>query len=576
MASLISKASLLMVPSVYEDGTLYNVLPSGNKAPDETGNHNGYDQTRADFTFSRGSNLAATRVNSDGLIEKGRENLLLNSNNFNNSWNQSGTTRTSGQSGYDGTNDAWKIERDGAAGLAFIHQTISTTGVHTQSVYAKANTEDWIYLQDTGTGGGNGYFDLVNGVAGTTTGIDASIDSVGNGWYRIQVVGNRTASGNIRVFVAKANGNLTVTGSIYIQDTQFEAGLVATDYIETGSTTAQAGILEDMPRINYDANGENGALLLEPSRTNLIENSEYIGGLDVGHTPTISIESETNPEGYSFTYKVTAVNTSSRVQDNIGTQGNNMVFSGFFKGVGTATRLRFRNNQGNQVQYNIDASGNFTLHSEDAANDNYGVEDYGNGWYRVYFETTTVNNADNYLQVYADSQNGTGSVYVWGLQAEAGSYASSYIPTHGAAVTRGEETTSRLTLPETLTNDFTLFFDFEEIKAGNGWIKFLGSSNGLIYGFYSFDGHFDVYNGSAFMVDTSADENGKIALKQSGSSVKIFINGVDKTKSGATANTTDIAKFEFSTRSASNTATLKQMVVFNEALSDAECISLTS
>ena len=53
-----------MVPSTYEDGTLYNVLPSGNKAPDETGSHNGYDQTRADFSFDRGSNLAATRRNS--------------------------------------------------------------------------------------------------------------------------------------------------------------------------------------------------------------------------------------------------------------------------------------------------------------------------------------------------------------------------------------------------------------------------------------------------------------------------------------------------------------------------------
>ena len=33
----------------------------------------------ADFTFSRGSNLTATRVDSNGLIEKGRENLLENS-----------------------------------------------------------------------------------------------------------------------------------------------------------------------------------------------------------------------------------------------------------------------------------------------------------------------------------------------------------------------------------------------------------------------------------------------------------------------------------------------------------------
>ena len=33
------------------------------------------DQAPADFDFSRGSNLAATRINEQGLIEKGRENL---------------------------------------------------------------------------------------------------------------------------------------------------------------------------------------------------------------------------------------------------------------------------------------------------------------------------------------------------------------------------------------------------------------------------------------------------------------------------------------------------------------------
>ena len=135
MASLISKASLLMVPSVYEDGTLYNVLPSGNKAPDETGNHNGYDQTRADFTFDRGSNLAATRVNADGLIEKGRENLLLQSNQFDTTWTNTNSSDTGGQPDKDGGNDAWLISTTGANGRMV--QSISQSGVQTFSFFAK-------------------------------------------------------------------------------------------------------------------------------------------------------------------------------------------------------------------------------------------------------------------------------------------------------------------------------------------------------------------------------------------------------------------------------------------------------
>ena len=96
--ALIDKASLLMVPSTYEAGTLYNVLPSGNRAPDSTDQNSGYDQTRADFDFDRGSNAAATRVNASGLIEKYRENLLLQSNQFDTTWT-TGATLTSRQNG---------------------------------------------------------------------------------------------------------------------------------------------------------------------------------------------------------------------------------------------------------------------------------------------------------------------------------------------------------------------------------------------------------------------------------------------------------------------------------------------
>ena len=71
MATLLETASLVMVPSGYEDGTLGSLQPL-----DGTG----------DFTFTRGSNISATRVNEDGYIEKGYENLLLQSNSFDTTW----------------------------------------------------------------------------------------------------------------------------------------------------------------------------------------------------------------------------------------------------------------------------------------------------------------------------------------------------------------------------------------------------------------------------------------------------------------------------------------------------------
>ena len=182
--ALIDKASLLMVPSTYEAGKLYNVLPSGNRAPDSTDQNSGYDQTRADFDFDRGSNAAATRVNASGLIEKYRENLILQSNQFDTTWSTGFSSATSGEEGYDGSNDAWLLTATG--GSSSIHyklQSISATGVMTHSLYAKAGASSKIRMTIYD---GTDYqlnADLSTGtIYGTAASpIDTNITSVGNG-----------------------------------------------------------------------------------------------------------------------------------------------------------------------------------------------------------------------------------------------------------------------------------------------------------------------------------------------------------------------------------------------------------
>ena len=90
--SLIDLASMVLAPTAVKDGKVYNAIPN--------------DQ---DFTFSRGTE--ATRVNSAGLIEKARTNFLLQSNAFDTTWSSINTTETGGQTGYDGSNDAWLITK---------------------------------------------------------------------------------------------------------------------------------------------------------------------------------------------------------------------------------------------------------------------------------------------------------------------------------------------------------------------------------------------------------------------------------------------------------------------------------
>ena len=94
MASIYDKASLVLIPSGTKTSKVYSQVPTNGDG---------------DFTFSRST--AATRVNASGNIEKETQNLLSASNDFDNNtyWSFTNVSVVSGQAGYDGTNDAFKI-----------------------------------------------------------------------------------------------------------------------------------------------------------------------------------------------------------------------------------------------------------------------------------------------------------------------------------------------------------------------------------------------------------------------------------------------------------------------------------
>ena len=85
---------------------------------------------------------------------------------------------------------------------------------------------------------------------------------------------------------------------------QGELGTIATPYIETGASTAQAGILENTPRFDYSGGATCPSLLLEPSRSNLVTQSEYFGDSYWTKTGSSVIGGFTSPEGLSNAYKL--------------------------------------------------------------------------------------------------------------------------------------------------------------------------------------------------------------------------------------------------------------------------------
>ena len=233
----------------------------------------------ADFTFSRGSNLSATRVNEAQLIEKGRENLLKYSEDLTKSqWANIRTTDTSGHTGYDGTANAYKIipTTDNNTHRLDYVDTWATSQVYTFSFYAKASGYDTIDIVIGGTSIGNAYgrFNLSTGTASNVgASIAASMEDLDSGWYRCQVAQVSGSTTRINIGVNDGTTQSYVgdgTSGVLIQHPQLEQGLVATDYIETTATTGKAGLLENTPRLDYSGGATCPALLLEPQRSNLI------------------------------------------------------------------------------------------------------------------------------------------------------------------------------------------------------------------------------------------------------------------------------------------------------------------
>jgi hypothetical protein len=406
------------------------------------------EDRKGDFTFSRST--YATRVGPTGLIEKETQNLLSYSNTFDNvDWAKSNASVTSGHSGYDGSSDAWKFIEAASFTEHQLKQNFISSGVHTLSIVAKSAERDFLFFRmNLSSSWTNAVFNLADGTVASTGGfIYADITSLGNGWYRCSAAFTNLTGSTIQFQIGETASNFYYTGidgyGIYIQDAQLEQGLVARDYIETTTTAIYGGITDNVPRLDYQ--GSCPALLLEPQRTNLMTNSEYVTGSNINVT-TSFVE---GPEGLNNATRLTETAVSGQHYTSFSeasvTSGTKYTISFFVKKGGYDTIKVYT--QSSRINFTI----NFTFSTEtitgsglDYETNSVKAEDYGNGWYRLSGVATA--NSTGGVSLYANPKDlsnylGDTSKYTdyYGVQIEEGSYATSYIPTYGSAVTRNAE-----------------------------------------------------------------------------------------------------------------------------------------
>jgi hypothetical protein len=547
MASIYDKSSLVLIPSGTKTGKIFSQKPvSGD----------------GDFTFTRAS--AATRVNADGNIEKETSNLLLQSN-FSSSWSAPVATMTGGQSGYDGSSDAWLLSATG--NFARIEQTNSSSGVVTLSVYAKAGTADWIMLRLTGSGfNDQQYFDLANGSVGINRGcIAADIEDVGGGWYRCSATTSGPTLQYAIMYIALADGNLSPTNeNIYIQDAQLEQGLVARDYQETTTAAVYGGITDNTPRLDY-TDSSCPALLLEPQRTNYVRSSEFY---DVSSNYSLSAATivednfTTSPEGLQNASKVTlGGGTSNYLYTALsGVSLGNATLSCWAK---ADSEITIGMNDGNQNPNAI----NLTTE-----------------WQRFEFTFNYTGGGlgfqlDNYFGVSPSGQEKV--FYLWGLQAEQGSYATSYIPTYGSSVSRVADGSLSLPTSQTL-NDFTLYWEGNLLQDGQnmlfgggtgGWYLDVTASTGRIV--------LDTNSGRKYQALSTlrANQKHKVLMKRANGVVDAFVDGVKLSPSTQVTDTTALSLVSIAWGFSSTyypKMKLNEVLTIQSALTDQEAIDLTT
>jgi len=534
----------------------------------------------ADFDFSRGSNLTATRVDSNGLIEKGRENLLENS-----VWDGVSTdTKPTGWSNQflsgTGTFDVTATEGQirfqtlDASSRAFIYSpTITTNGIVVVSVYVDEVTTaiPLSYLLSR-SGSATFLFAYEDGVE-----INYS-DNVQAG-KRYSVVFNKTASTTFRFGVGTSSGTL---GDVVLSRPQIEIGLVATEWITSPvGSKGFAGILEDSPRFDYSGGASCPSLLLEPSRTNILEYSEYFED--------------------SFYIKDSGVSaTSNQIISPEGLQNGSLI------SVGSNGRLYANHTSGTYISSVFIKAGTFShfkisgqnvdLTTSPISVGSLDFEDYGNGWYRIYGSYT--GNRGFQIQAYPDntysSHTDSGNYYIYGAVIEEGSYPTSYIPNHsGGSVTRNAEENTTANISSVIgQQEGTFFLDFEFLDGATAenqnWIALEsedGQSRVLFYKSAATNdlrllitaddiGVFSKSN----LVAISPNTRYKVAVRYSSGEQGVAANGsmVGVNGTSTYTRTSLLSRVKFNESNIQPSCRVHQAIVFESGLTDSELETLTS
>jgi hypothetical protein len=513
----------------------------------------------------------------------------------------------------NGTLTADKLVEDTSNNIHRVGQgsiSVESGQIYTFSFYAKAGERNELELQRINTSG-----TVFNSISTTTANLTlgtltvgsnvtaSSIESVGNGWYRISVslTAIATGSGGVNIGLMK-NGNVSYLGDgtsgAFIWGAQLNIGATAKPYFPTTDRL-------NVPRLTYQ-NGGGGcpSLLLEKQSTNLLTWSEDFTQTDWGASNlTITANDAISPDGTQNAEKFTTTSTSAENQVRqstfsiLGNVGSSYTTSVYAK-KGTANYLRIRNlfvqngDTFGNAWFNLNTGAVGTVQSSQTAS----IQNMGNGWYRCIL-TGVVGSSNNYNFVdigFSDGETNipTTSVngYVWGAQLEASSYGTSYINTTSASATRVADACFKTGISSLIgQSQGTIFIDAIMKPTAGSYDCIMSVNDGAfansvnVFTNTAGDYYYEIYSGGAVQAtqafSTLPVTRMKIAVAWNSTNSVVYANGSLLYTSSAITTPSGMGSFNFSGPNNSYTMGKKEVnefLSFTTKLTASELIALTT
>ncbi len=433
---------------------------------------------------------------------------------------------------------------------------------NTWSIFAKAKGYNFITIVENGNTSASVSFNLSTGAVSTQISAVGQIQSLGNGWYRCSMVHTTTASPRFDVYISPTDSITAYTGDgtsgVTLFGAQAVEGTSALDYFPTTNR-------QDVPRIDFrNADGtlsSCGRLLLEPQRTNSIRNSSMVGAVagSPGTAPTnwvlvpttglssqilgIGVENGLQYIDFRITGTASASNPFRFIYEQstqiAALNSQTWTMSNWFRLTGTSVTVNLAVVQRNSF-------GGLLVETLSPIS-------YTSSLQRYSFSNTNSNALTAFVvpEVRVSITSGTTydfTIRIAAPQMELGAYATTWVPTTTAAVTRIGDSTFKSGLSSLFGTEGTWFIEMSPSSVGVsttvfkkviGLFQVNGSISDCIY-LEEYNGNWGVFVRKAnttVVSRTYGTQPRKLAVTFGATGSRIYIDGVQAT---STASNTSI------------------------------------